>query len=103
MLSDWVAKVGQFWCAFHRTRDDIRAHISSRPLDAVSICYEVSCNSSYLILDFLNLQGTLENKARFFAHKGKYDSVWAFNSILEFLQTQKERLIANESAGTIRN
>jgi integrase len=55
-------------------------------------------------LDFLNLQGTIDNKARFFAHKGKYDSVWAFNSILEFLQTQKERFNRKEiSAGTIRN
>ena len=42
-------------------------------------------------LDFLRLQGTLENKARFFADKGKHDSKWAFNSILEFLQMQKER------------
>jgi hypothetical protein len=42
-------------------------------------------------LEFLNLQGILEDKARFFAHKGKDDSIWAFNSILEFLQTQKER------------
>jgi hypothetical protein len=35
-------------------------------------------------LDFLNLQGTLENKARFFAHKGRYDSAWAFNSSNRF-------------------
>ena len=55
-------------------------------------------------LNFLNLQGTLENKAMFFANKGKYDSVWAFNSILEFLQAQKERFNRKEiTAGTIRN
>jgi hypothetical protein len=41
-------------------------------------------------LEFLHLQGTLEDRARFFARKGKYDSAWAFNCILEFLQTQKE-------------
>jgi hypothetical protein len=41
-------------------------------------------------LGFLNLQGTIENKVRFFAHEGKYDSLWAFNSVA-FLQTQKER------------
>jgi hypothetical protein len=40
-------------------------------------------------LDFLNLQGTLEDKARAFAEKGKDDNVWAFNSILEFLHIQK--------------
>jgi hypothetical protein len=39
-------------------------------------------------LDFLRLQGKLEDKARTFAEKGKYDSIWAFNSILEFLQAQ---------------
>jgi hypothetical protein len=55
-------------------------------------------------LDFLRLQGTLENKARFFAEKGKNDSAWAFNSILEFLQIQKERFNRKEiTAGTIRN
>ena len=49
-------------------------------------------------LSFLNLQGTLEDKVRFFLHK---DSVWAFNSILEFLQTQKERFNRKEiAAGT---
>jgi hypothetical protein len=32
------------------------------------------------------------------------DSMWAFNSILEFLQTQKERFNRKEiTAGTIRN
>src|SRR5215207_7243314 len=55
-------------------------------------------------LDFLGLQGTLEDKARFFAERGKYDSVWAFNSILEFLQAEKERFNRKEiTAGTIRN
>ena len=55
-------------------------------------------------LDFLRLQGTLENKARFFAEKGKYDSAWAFNGTLEFLQIQKERFSRKEiAAGTIRN
>jgi hypothetical protein len=55
-------------------------------------------------LSFLNLQGRLEDKARFFAGKGKCDSIWAFNSILEFLQMQKERFNRKEiTAGTIRN
>jgi hypothetical protein len=44
-------------------------------------------------LRFLEMQGTLEDKSRYFADKGKHDSIWAFNSLLEFLQTQKERLI----------
>jgi hypothetical protein len=55
-------------------------------------------------LGFLGIQGTLEDKARFFADKGKCDSAWAFNSILEFLQAQKERFNRKEiTAGTIRN
>jgi hypothetical protein len=55
-------------------------------------------------LNFLNLQGKLEDNARAFAEKGGYDSVWAFNAILEFLQVQKERFNRKEiTAGTIRN
>jgi integrase len=55
-------------------------------------------------LSFLNLQGVLEDKARIFAEKGKNDSIWAFNSILEFLQVQIERFNRKEiTAGTIRN
>jgi hypothetical protein len=54
-------------------------------------------------LSYLNLQGTIENK-RFFAHKGNYDNVWAFNNIIEFLHIQKERFSRKEiAAGTIRN
>ena len=55
-------------------------------------------------LNFLNLQGTLEDKARAFAEKGKADSTWAFNGILKFIQFQKERFNRKEiTAGTIRN
>lgn len=35
-------------------------------------------------LNFLNLQGSIEEKARAFAAKGKDDSIWAFNEILKF-------------------
>jgi integrase len=55
-------------------------------------------------LDYLNFQGALEDKARAFARKGKVDSIWAFNSILKFIQFQKERFNRKEiTAGTIRN
>ena len=55
-------------------------------------------------LSFLDLQGLLEDKARIFAEKGKNDSTWAFNSILQFLGVQKERFNRKEiTAGTIRN
>jgi hypothetical protein len=47
-------------------------------------------------LRFLEMQGTLEDKSRYFAGKGKHDSIWAFNSLLESLQTQKERLIGKK-------
>jgi len=55
-------------------------------------------------LDYLNLQGALEDKARAFARKGKVDSIWAFNGLLKFIQFQKERFNRKEiTAGTIRN
>ena len=57
-------------------------------------------------LDFLNIQegATLENKARAFAEKGRDDNIWAFNSILSFIQLLKERVDRKEiTAGTIRN
>jgi hypothetical protein len=57
-------------------------------------------------LDFLNLlEGeTLEDKSRVFAEKGRNDNVWAFNSILKFIQLLKERVDRKEiTAGTIRN
>jgi integrase len=55
-------------------------------------------------LDYLNFQGTLEDKARAFARKGKADSIWAFNGLLKFIQFQKERFNRKEiTAGTIRN
>lgn len=55
-------------------------------------------------LDYLNFQGTLEDKARAFARKGIVDGIWAFNSILKFIQFQKERFNCKEiTAGTIRN
>jgi integrase len=57
-------------------------------------------------LDFLNLleEGTLEDKSRVFAEKGRDDNVWAFNNILKFIQLLKERVDRKEiTAGTIRN
>lgn len=55
-------------------------------------------------LNFLKLQGRLEDQARVLAERGRDDSLWAFSSILEFLQVQKERFDRKEiTAGTIRN
>ena len=57
-------------------------------------------------LDFLNIQqgGILEDKSRIFAKKGRDDNIWAFNSILSFIQLLKERVDRKEiTAGTIRN
>ena len=47
-------------------------------------------------LDYLNFQGSLEDKARAFARKGKGDCIWAFNRTLEFIQFQKERFNRKE-------
>jgi integrase len=57
-------------------------------------------------LDFLTIQegGTLKGKARVFAEKGKNDNIWAFNSILRFIQLLKECVDRKEiTSGTIRN
>ena len=56
-------------------------------------------------LDFIDQEpAALETKARAFAERGKHTDGWAFNSILEFMQFQKERFNRKEiTAGTIRN
>jgi hypothetical protein len=55
-------------------------------------------------LGYIGFQGTLEDKARAFASKGKVDGNWAFSSIIRFIQFQKDRFNNKEiTAGTIRN
>jgi integrase len=55
-------------------------------------------------LDFANLHGYLQDRARMFAEMGTKDSIWAFNTILGFMQILKERVGRKEiTAGTIRN
>jgi hypothetical protein len=57
-------------------------------------------------LNFLNIQegDILEDKSRIFAKKGRDDNIWAFNSILSFIQLLKERVDRKEiTAGTICN
>jgi hypothetical protein len=43
-------------------------------------------------LGFLGLQGTLEDKARFFADKGKYDSTWALEEIRKLCEYLDRRI-----------
>jgi hypothetical protein len=55
-------------------------------------------------LDYIGFQGTLDDKARAFASKGKVDGNWAFGSIIRFIQFQKDGFNNKEiTAGTIRN
>jgi len=55
-------------------------------------------------LDYIGLQGTLEDKARAFAKKGRLGGTWAFGCIIRFIQFQKDRFNNKEiTAGTIRN
>jgi hypothetical protein len=56
-------------------------------------------------LDFIGVKGNdLEHKAKAFALKGKKDSTWAFNQVLNFLRYQKERVDKKEVTGaTVRN
>jgi integrase len=56
--------------------------------------------------DFINLekQRTIEERCNLFAERGKTDPDWAFNSVIGFLQFQKERVENREITGaTLRN
>lgn len=58
-------------------------------------------------LDFLypmHSQMTLKDKARVYAKGARNDSIWAFNGILKFIQSLKDRADRKEiTGGTIRN
>jgi len=56
--------------------------------------------------DFVRLEvgAKLEDRARVFAQRGKDDGNWALNSILRFVQYQKDRVDKKEITGaTVRN
>jgi mannosyltransferase OCH1-like enzyme len=48
--------------------------------------------------DFMDIEQerTIEERCNIFAQRGKEDSSWAFNSIIKFLQFQKERVEGGE-------
>jgi hypothetical protein len=60
-------------------------------------------------LDFIGIEGeaastSLEDKARAFAKRSRSDFNWAFASLLNFIQFQKERADKKEISGaTVRN
>src|SRR5438874_938239 len=56
-------------------------------------------------LDFIGMVGTtLEERAKAFAKRGKDDGNWSLNSILKFVQFQKDRVDKKEISGaTVRN
>ena len=58
-------------------------------------------------LDFLyptHTKMTLEDKARIFANGAQNDNIWAFNGVLKFIQSLKDRADRKEiTGGTIRN
>jgi integrase len=56
--------------------------------------------------DFINLEKerTIEERCNLFAERGKTDPDWTFNSIIGFLQFQKDRVVKREITGaTLRN
>lgn len=55
--------------------------------------------------NFIKIPGkTLEQKAKYFAKKGKKDTNWALSNILKFVYFQRKRAERKEiSGGTIRN
>ena len=57
-----------------------------------------------VFLDFLNLEGTLENKVLVFHQKSISNPVWLSQKLIGFIQYQKERVQRNEiSESTIPN
>jgi len=58
-------------------------------------------------LDFLypvHMQMTLQEMARLYSKEARKDSIWAFNGILKFIQSLKDRADRKEiTGGTIRN
>jgi hypothetical protein len=55
--------------------------------------------------DAVSINGsTFEDRCNLFVEKGKQDPSWAFNSILKYTLSQKERVERKEiTAGTLRN
>jgi integrase len=55
--------------------------------------------------DAISVEGpTFESRCNLFVQKGKQDPNWAFNSILKFIITEKERVERKEiTGGTLRN
>jgi hypothetical protein len=57
-----------------------------------------------MLLDFLDLPGSLEEQARIFLDKARQDLQWSQNSIIVFLDYHKQRVIRKEfAAGTLKN
>lgn len=57
-----------------------------------------------LFFEFIGLEGTLEEKARQFAVKGREDANWAFASLMKFITYQKDRAERKEiSESTVPN
>jgi hypothetical protein len=56
-------------------------------------------------LTFIGIAGnTVQERSRAFAKMGKDDSIWALNSVLKFVQFQKDRVDKKEISGaTVRN
>ena len=61
-------------------------------------------NKLEIFLDFIGLNGTLEEKTKQFAEKGKSGTNWALTSIMKFMSYQKERADRKEIvSGTVLN
>jgi integrase len=58
-----------------------------------------------MFFDFINIPtGSMEERSKAFCDRAKYDNEWAFSSIVQYLQTQKQRVERKEiSAGTMKN
>lgn len=58
-----------------------------------------------MFFDFIDIStGSMAERSKAFYDRAKYDNGWAFSSIVQYLQKQKERIERKEiCAGTMKN
>ena len=53
-----------------------------------------------MFFDFIDITtGSMEERSKAFSDRAKYDNGWAFSSIVQYLQKQKQRIERKEITG----
>jgi integrase len=79
-------------------------------MDAIPLFHKIPCHKGEVFVKtgkisrLSELSRCIRGQSQSIRKEGKVDSIWAFNSLLKFIQFQKERFNRKEiTAGTIRN